>query len=229
MPARPIPDLPPVNAPANATAQEQAYGRLRQAIMIGRIAPGEALTIRGLAETLGMSPTPVREALRRLAAEGALTVLDNRRVVAPPMHARRFEELVALRVALERHAAERAFPYVNEVRIDEMVAIDRAMDQAIAEGDPERSVTLNQNFHSALYSANPEQTALPMIESVWLQLGPFTRAALGQLGISYTVDRHKEAIEALRQRDRSALLEALEADIRDGFGHLGRAGLEDAA
>lgn len=66
---------------------------------------------------------------------------------------------------------------------------------------------------------------MPMIDSVWLQLGPFTRVALQDLGQYYTVDRHKEAIAALRKRDPIAVSIAIEADIRDGLSHVGRLGL----
>jgi DNA-binding GntR family transcriptional regulator len=218
-------EIPDVQGLEEATSQEKAYRRLRHAIMIGRIGPGVALTIRGLAGVLGVSPTPVREALRRLAAESALAVLDNRRVMTPPMTSLRFEELIALRKTLECHAAERSIPYINELVIGEMERVDLRMDEAIEAGDHEAAVILNQRFHSLLCAANPEQVIMPMIDSVWLQLGPFTRVALQHMGQHYTVDRHKEAIEALRKRDPIAVSIAIEADIRDGLSHVGRLGL----
>lgn len=218
-------EMPDVPGLANATSQEKAYQRLRHAIMIGRIGPGVALTIRGLAGLLDVSPTPVREALRRLAAENALAVLDNRRVMTPPMTSQRFEELIALRKTLECHAAERSIPYVNERLIDEMERVDIRLDEEIAAGNNEAAIILNQRFHAMLCTANPEQVVMPMIDSAWLQLGPFTRVALQNLGQYYTVDRHKEAIAALRKRDPIAVSIAIEADIRDGLSHVGRLGL----
>jgi DNA-binding GntR family transcriptional regulator len=218
-------NLPTLPGMADATASQRAYRRLRHGLMIGRVRPGVALTIRGLAEALEMSPTPVREALRRLMAECALTELDNRRVIVPEMNARKFEELLALRVALEVHAAERALPYINHNIIEEMERVDARTDDALSDGDSEGVIMLNQRFHTTLYTTNPDQLAMPMIESVWLQLGPFLRLATPDLDKHYTVDRHKEAIEALRQRDPIALSIAVEADIRDGISHIGREGL----
>ncbi len=207
------------------TVQERAYQRLRRSIMIGEVRPGVALTIRGLAETLDVSPTPVREALRRLSAERALAVLDNRRVMVPEMTVPKFEELLALRVALETHAAERALPYISDKIIGELAALDSLVDEAFASHRYDDTIIANQAFHARMYETNPDQQAMPMIESVWLQLGPFLRLAALNLRDHYPVDRHQEAIAALRRRDSVALRAAIEADIRDGISHIGCEGL----
>ena len=207
------------------TVQEHTYQRLRRAIMIGEVRPGVALTIRGLAELLDVSPTPVREALRRLCAERALTLLDNRRVMVPEMNLRRFEELLALRVTLETHAAERALPYISDSMINELDVLDKQIDEAFESDRYADIIVNNQRFHTRLYQANPHQQTMPMIESVWLQLGPFLRLAALNLETYYRIDRHQEAIAALRRRDPLALEAAIEADIRDGIGHIGREGM----
>lgn len=204
------------------TAQQKTYLQLRYAIMIGSLAPGIAVTIRGLAQTLNVSPTPIREALKRLCAEGALEVLDNRRVMTPAMNENRFEELISLRTLIECHAAVRAMPYVNEVLIDKLEEIDNLMDQAIVENNHEKTVIYNQQFHSQLYKTNPNQVIMPTVESIWLQLGPYTRVALSQLSDLYLIDHHKEAINALRNRDIELLRKAIADDIEDGIGQLGR-------
>ena len=86
---------------ATVTVQQRVYEHLRTDIMLGRIAPGEPLTIRGLAEKLGVSAMPAREALRRLAAEQAVELLGNRRIRIPVMSMERFDDLLAARIALE--------------------------------------------------------------------------------------------------------------------------------
>lgn len=217
-----IQSLPEVPRPLDVTSQEYAYRRLRHSLMIGAIDPGKALTIRGLAEAIGVSPTPVREALRRLSSENALLVLENRRIMVPEMTTQRFEELVALRCCIEAQAAERALPYMSEVKIDELEMIDARIDSAFEAGDLEASTLLNHRFHTELHAANPVPVALPMIESLRLQLGPFLRVAARYAQEYYTVDRHKEIVAALRKRDAIALAMAVESDIRDGVGRLGR-------
>jgi len=136
--------------------------------------------------------------------------------------------LCELRISLESHAAERALPYLTPQRIEELVAIDLRIDEAHEAGDREAVTTFNQEFHRHLYESNPNQVVMPLVESVWLQLGPFTRLALSKLSDFYHVDRHSEALAALRKQDPLALRIALEADIRDGITHVGTAELLNA-
>lgn len=215
-------DLPMQRGIEKLTTQQQAYERLRYSLMTGRILPGTSLTIRGIAEILNISPTPAREALKKLCAEGALTELDNRRVITPIMNIERFNELIKLRILLECHAAKSAMNYINEHLIDSLEEIDERMDVALQEDNHEAIVVMNQQFHSNLYKANPNQVHMPLIESIWLQLGPYTRVAINRLSDIYLVDRHKQMIKALRNRNSAALLTAIEKDISEGIGQMGR-------
>ncbi len=210
------------------TVQEWVYRALREAILVGRIQPGRAMTIRGIAVLLGVSAMPVREALRRLVAERALTLPDNRRARVPEMTAAKFEELVNARVALETLAAERAMPMVDAERLALLRDIDRRSLEQVAEGDVEENIIRNYCFHRMLYDSLPSQVLMPLIESVWLQLGPFMRLAMEHVGEHYPEDRHVEATNAIERRDTIALRIAIEADIRDGIGHLGKAELLEA-
>lgn len=203
------------------TLQAQVLSRLRRNIMLGRIEPGQSLTIRGLAEELDVSAMPVREALRQLVAERAVELQDNRRVRIPPMTIERFNDLIAARVVLEAEAAERAMPYVTEAIIAEMAELDAAITRAEAVRDYDVWIGANFAFHACLYGAAGRSTFLPLIESLWLQVGPFLRRAIMSSDTHYAVDRHHEALTALRLRDTMALRIAIEADIRDGISHIG--------
>ncbi len=196
------------------------YQLLRNNLMCGRIEPGKSLTIRGLAEILKVSPMPVREALHRLACEGAVEVKNNRRVIVPLMTAEKFSELCDLRILLETHAAEGALPFINERDIETLEELDAKIDDAVERNDTDFISLHNQAFHRYLYSANPFQISVPLIESLWLQLGPFSRIAINKLEKVYLVDRHAEAIEALRAKNGFGLRRAIEADIRDGIASI---------
>lgn len=216
------PELPEIPRGAVMTTQEYAYFRLRNAIMVGALKPGTALTFRGLADQLSLSPTPIREALRRLSSENAIEVLGNRRLRVPPMNPGLFEELVQLRTTLEVHAATRAFPYISEMAIEGLTALDAQMDDALARRDLDALTRINQLFHKTLYALNPNQAAIPLIESVWLQLGPFQRQVIEHIDPVATEDHHKEMLSALRERDLPALCAAIEADVHDGSIRAGR-------
>ena len=163
---------------------------------------------------------PVREALHRLACEAAVEVKNNRRVIVPSMTPQKFRELCDLRILLETHAAEGALPYIKEADIEVLERIDGEIDQAIDADDVDHISLHNQAFHRFLYQVNPFQISVPLIESLWLQLGPFSRIAISKLEKVYLVDRHVEALEALRQRNQFALRRAIEADIRDGIASI---------
>lgn len=212
------------------TLQEWTYQQLRHAIMIGVFAPGVCVTMRGLAETLNVSLMPVREALRRLVAEHALELLPNRRVSVPAMTGTRFEELCATRITLECLAAERAILAVTQDDLAFMRGADKAIDLALEQGDVVQTVIQNQLFHSRLYTAAPSQVLYPLIENLWLQFGPFMRDVLEVVSGdfksgNYLVDRHQETLQAIEKRDAFALRVAIEADIRDGIGAIGKQGL----
>ena len=167
--AKPPLILPEIKKSEKMTMQEYAYVRLRHALMVGSIAPGVPVTIRGLTLAMEISPTPVREALRRLSSQNALCVLENRRIVVPPMTAKRFHELVSLRCAIEVHAAERALPYISDNIIDRLVVIDRIVNEAIEARDAITLITQNQQFHGHIYRSNRDQLSMPMIESSWVR------------------------------------------------------------
>ncbi len=219
---KPVLTIPEAPSSKDRTTQEYVYGRLRHAIMVGAIPPGTALTMRGLADSMGLSPTPVREAVRRLSSENAILVKQNRRIVIPEMTLGRFEELVAFRINLEAYAAERALPYVSDIKIEKMTVLDVEMDKAVAEKDLDRLTILNQDFHRTLYTVNPHQITMPIIESIWLQLGPFQRQVLELLEEFYKIDRHKEIRAALQSRNAVALVNATESDIRESIWRAGR-------
>lgn len=213
--------IPEFTSDDSITSQEAVYRRLRNAIMVGAIKPGAALTMRGLADQMSLSPTPVREALRRLNSENAIAVLDNRRMAVPVMTEQRFIELLETRITLETHAAKRTAPYVSDIIIAKMIEIDTQMDAALERQNFGELTPLNHDFHRVLYMANPHQASMPLIESVWLQLGPFQRQAMDELEEHYLVDRHKEILDALKNRDVAMLTKAIETDIRDGIEKFG--------
>lgn len=196
---------------------DRVYRRLRDALITGRIVPGRAVTLRGLAQSLGVSAMPVREAIRRVSAEGGLIVGANRRVWVPDMDAGRFDELVRTRTLLEPEAAVRALPHIDAARLDRLRAIDAAIDTALAIGDVEGYMTGNHAFHFEIYTAAPSRVLVPLIESLWLQFGPFMRSVYGRLGTKVLVDHHVHAVDAIDARDPDRLAEAIRADILDGM------------
>lgn len=208
---------------------DQVYARLRHALVTGRFVPGRAVTLRGLAEELGVSSMPVREALRRLSAERALDVSLTRRVQVPTMSRERFDELMTARQLLEGEAAGRALAFVDKARLAEMRGADASIDRALASGDVEGYMDGNHRFHFLLYTAGPSQVLVPLIETLWLQFGPFMRSVYGRVGTASLVDQHERAMDAIARGDEAGLRAAIVADIRDGMTLIGTALLDPPA
>lgn len=210
------------------TTHEQVYRRLRQQILYGGIRPGSALTLRGIAEELGVSPMPVREAVRRLTAERALLLRDNRRVMVPPMTRESFEQILFARRALEPELAARALPNLTRADIAEIEEIDAGIDMAMRVGDIEGYMRTNHHFHFTIYRKSEAWILVALVESVWLQFGPFMRMAYGRIGTSTIEDHHEFAIAAMKAGDAAGLRSAIDADIGQGMGFIGEAVLSRA-
>ncbi|MTI09844.1 GntR family transcriptional regulator [Curvivirga aplysinae] len=208
------------DTPEHLTLQEKVYQQLRLDIMLGNFEPGKAITIRGLAEELGTSPMPVREALRRLVAERALELLPNRRVTVPKMTAEKYRELADARVAMEALAARRAMAHITPDRLTDLRELDKEIDQAILRNDVETYLIKNMEFHFTLYQYGPSQIIMPLIESLWLQIGPFLKMAMRSKGLGTVEDQHQAAMKAIEDNDADSLSRAISLDILDGVNRL---------
>ena len=222
----PLPDLAvPARTAEEAgerTLHEQVYQTVRRALIVGRIAPGKGLSLRGLAEALGVGVMPARDAIRRLSAEQALEVRPNRRVYVPTVTSAQFDELMRARLLIEPECAARALPAVDAARLDRIVAHDEAVNRAFSDGDAEAYMAANHAFHFEIYRAAPSDVLVPLLEGLWVRFGPFMRTVYGIVGTAEIEDKHALAVAAIRRRDPQALKAAIEADIRDGMTFLGQ-------
>ncbi|HHI71668.1 MAG TPA: GntR family transcriptional regulator, partial [Rhodobacteraceae bacterium] len=160
------------NPPESTTpSHDRVYRQMRTRIMHGELEPGTALTLRGLGREFGVSMTPAREAIRRLAAEGALTLSSSGRVTTPELTSERIEELAALRALLEPELSSRALPRAHIALIDRLQAINATIAEAIAKQDASAYIRSNLEFHRTLYLRAQAPAMLAMTETVWLQLG----------------------------------------------------------
>lgn len=208
--------------PDAVSAHERVYQGLRQRLLTGGFLPGRPVTLRGIATQLNVSPMPVRDAVRRLIAERALEMQDNRRVLVPAMTAERFDQIVWARRQLELELAERAFANIDAGALAWIDQIDEAIPRALATGDIEGYMRGNYEFHFAIYCCARADMLLALLESVWLQFAPFMRVVYGRLGTEAMTDEHVNARIALRNRDRVGLVKAITADITQGMQIIGQ-------
>ncbi|HEY0214674.1 MAG TPA: GntR family transcriptional regulator [Paenirhodobacter sp.] len=206
--------------PIETAAHDRLYRTLRLQIMHGEIAPGQALTLRALARQYGLSMTPVREALRRLIAEGALMLSSSGRVTTPELSNERIEELAALRALIEPELASRALPRAHLALIDRLSAINTTNAEAVAKQDAVGYIRTNLEFHRTLYLRAQAPAMLAVAETVWLQLGPTMRALYGRLRNNEPPRHHRLILAALRAGDEPGLRLAVRIDVTQGLRHL---------
>ena len=204
----------------NAAAHERVYRSLRQQVMHGELSPGQALTLRGVAQSFGVSMTPAREAMRRLAAEGALTMSSSGRISTPELTPERIEELAQVRALLEPEMAARALPRVHFALIDRLAAINSANQEAVMNQDAVAYVRSNLEFHRTLYLRAQTPAMLAMIETVWLQLGPTMRALYQKIRRRDLPQHHRHILAALKAGDEPGLRLAVRTDVTQGLRHL---------
>lgn len=198
-------------------AHDRVYRGLRARIMHGEIAPGQALTLRGVACEYEVSMTPAREALRRLSAEGALTLSSSGRVATPELSNERIEELASLRSLLEVELASRALPRAHLALIDRLQSINARIAEDIARQDAVAYIRRNLEFHRTLYLRAQAPAMLAMVETVWLQLGPTMRALYGRLRKRDAPHFHRLMIAALKAGDEPGLRLAVRSDVTQGL------------
>ncbi len=185
--------------------------------MHGEIAPGEALTLRGIGKEFDVSMTPAREAVRRLVAEGALFLSASGRVSTPELSDERIEELASLRAMLEPELASRALPRAHFALIERLEAINDGVSQMVARHDATGYIRMNLEFHRTLYLRAQAPAMLAMAETVWLQLGPTMRALYGRLRRTEPPQNHRRIIAALSAGDEPSLRLAVRADATQGL------------
>ncbi len=213
--------ITPRLADPNAAAHERIYRSLRQQVMHGEMAPGQALTLRGLAARFGVSMTPVRESVRRLAAEGAFTISSSGRISTPELTPERIEELASIRALLEPEMASRALPRAHFALIDRLAAINSLNQEAVMNQNAVAYVRTNLEFHRTLYLRAQTPAMLAMIETVWLQLGPTMRAVYQKIQRRELPQHHRHILAALRAGDEPGLRLAVRTDVTQGLRHLG--------
>ncbi|CAE6954254.1 MULTISPECIES: GntR family transcriptional regulator [Pseudomonas] len=194
--------------------QETLYQNIRQALLSGQYMPGERLKIRDLAAQWGSSPMPVRTALQRLVSEGALEGEQQRSVRVPLMTDERFKHILQVRLNLEGQAAELAAERLSAEQIAQLRRCVEQMEVALEGRDLSKYLHENSQFHLILYHACGNPILLRMIESLWLQVGPFFNRLFTEADLSPRLnDFHLQALQALEAGDSRGVRHAVEQDL----------------
>jgi DNA-binding GntR family transcriptional regulator len=202
------------------TLGESVRTMLSDRMIGGEFAPGDKLSLRTLADLLGVSMTPVREAVSRLVADHALEVAPNRAVRVPILNIAQFRELTRLRIDIEGAAAHRAATSRDDADIKAMAAHEVAFRTEGQKAKPNlaKVTSSNQKLHFAIYAAAKSPMLVDVIAGLWLKVGPILnldmRTSPDRIRTGRTFGLHAAAVAAIRSRDSDAARAAVAGDIQ---------------
>lgn len=204
----------------NDTLGAQVLVHLRAQLITGLLAPGDKLSLRSLALQLGVSMQPVRDAVSRLVAERALEVAPKRSVQVPLMRLSQFKELTTLRLGIEGFAAEQAAHRhggAERATLRRHEAAFRRQSQRRTP-DIDAAIVANAKLHFAIYRAAGMPALVPIIEGLWLRIGPVLnldmRGGTGRLTSGVAMNCHAALLAAIKRGDAASARDALLEDIR---------------
>jgi DNA-binding GntR family transcriptional regulator len=195
------------------------YEQLRSALMSGYYAPGERLTLVDLANELGTSVTPVREAIFRLAADGALEMPKAQTIAVPILSESSVAELKMIRMHLEGEAAAAAALKATRKEVAAVRRINEDFFKALDQGDPHQASDYNREFHLAVVAIAEMPIVLTTVEMMWARMGAHIhRINLGRRRLKdYGLDHeHYGVIAGLETRDADLARSSIQNDIKFG-------------
>jgi DNA-binding GntR family transcriptional regulator len=203
----------------DASVHDQVYEALANLLIQGQIPPGKSVSLRTLASGLGVSPMPVREAVRRLIAQKALELQpSNKRLRVPSLSEDRLKQLMMARQWVEPELAFRAVAAMTRDTIAELKADDQRLMAALGKGDVDGYMQANHAFHFRIYRLAQADLFLDMAKTLWLQSGPFMRVVFGRLGtVQLPQDHHQELIRAFETGDAAAVRQHMSDDVHEGM------------
>lgn len=186
---------------AAATAEEEAYLHLQQALRRGRYKPGDRLIPEDIAAEIGMSRMPVREAFRRLAADGLVTLRPNRGCVVAGLTLDEIHETFEIRSVLEGLAVRLATPRINADILDELERLLDRMERAGQSGASDW-VLRHQEFHAAIYGLSGRPKLIRQINQLHVAIEPYMRIWFDYVEKPLSArEEHETLITALRSGD----------------------------
>lgn len=194
---------------------EEARARLRRMIVRGQLLPGGSLGEVGLSHSLGISRTPLREALKLLSTEGLVELRANRGAFVMPMEASGIADLFEVASGLERLAGELAALRHTDVDLDRLRRLQAELEVHHDDGDRERYFETNQQIHRAIVRMSGNEVLRTTHELLFARVERVRFFALGAHGRwGESVREHRDILSALAARDAARAGDALARHVR---------------
>ena len=213
----PVAEPMPIEPVEQGSLSARTYLALKDALIAGNFRPGQRLLMQDLAEQLGTSVTPVREACIRLVSERGLELRSGRFVTVPDLTMTRYMEIRTIRIELEGLAAERAAQTISAAELKAIAAVQARFEAADRAHVSKEAILLNREFHFMVYRLSRMDMLTSHIESLWISMGPILNVFYNDVANNYVgAEEHRHLIKALRARDGSKARAAITMDILRG-------------
>ena len=200
------------------TLQSQILVRLEERFLTGVMTPGQKLTLRTLAASMGTSLMPVRDALQHLQSIGALEAQPNRTLRVPVFTPAQLRDVVEIRLSLEGLAVDRVARSAGPEEIETVRAKLKVLERARQSEGEAGYRRAHWAFHLAIAEASGVRTLVKLIKAVWLQIGPTVKLGPGDSrSIEEANAYHRNILDAIASGDPDGARRALETDIFYGI------------
>jgi DNA-binding GntR family transcriptional regulator len=203
--------------PSRSLLRDEAYARIRDAILDGTLEPGEQLRDTELSAWLGLSRTPIREALARLEEYGLVESEPNRYTRVAPLDRRDAQDAFEVVAALHALAATLAVPRVAEGELEAMRSANTDFEAALGRGDVDRALATDDCFHAVLVKASANREIARSLERLTPRVRRLERARFASLAGRRSVPQHERIIDLCTAGDVEAAADA----VRDNWLSLG--------
>lgn len=196
---------------------EQVFGLVRRMIAEGDLKPGERLVEEHLAQRIGTSRTPIREALHRLVQEGLVERRKKGGYVVRPISSQEVEEVTGVRAALESYAVELGAQRISDTAMTELEQNIAEFEKALKAKDQKRLVELNTQFHVMLYRLAGSKLLTRLINDLAEPLHRFRVSLLSDLkAAERSLEDHREMLTAIKDGDNEKAVRVCRAHILAG-------------
>lgn len=205
-----------------STVSDIVLTRIRESILSGELKPGEKINQNQLTEELGVSIIPLREAFKRLQAEGYIEIIPHRGAYVKELSQEEVEDIYLVRAKLEELAAGLAAPNVSRDDVKKLRTLFREMKEATREHRHQELLTLNRKFHFTVYKACRRKHLLEILEELWdrslryRNLQTFRPSRAGE-----ELEEHQRILEACESGSKRQLMKAIRYNIEKSRRALG--------
>ena len=195
------------------TLRATVYNEVKNAILNGDFYPGDTVKIRQIAEQMGVSATPVRDALLHLVMERVLIMPNSREIRVADISDEEFHEIRSLRIMLEGEAAEAAATVATPQNIKKLEDINAKIEKAFERKKPKQALTHNRAFHAYLYGIANMTVLMDVVDRLWLRMAPVIASWSQQADADDFTEHHIIVIDRLKKKDGEAARKAIAEDI----------------